>query len=178
MPTNPRNPGKKRRADRKGNAQSEKWTGLFEKQGYSLDSNEGQQLFLQNFGKALEGLTKAVANMHGAGITHNHLHAGNIAVTPNGNVVLLDLGKARLARIGRLTPENAFKKFRGDLLNLAVNVAWAVHAANLQNHLCLSTDNLRRLREIILQGVHLDYPAELKEKITEGKILTILKQKG
>ncbi len=70
---------------------------LFEKTGNSLDSVKGIKLYMKNREKNVEKIGKIMKKMHSLGITHNHLHIGNIALTDKGNVILLDFGRASLS---------------------------------------------------------------------------------
>jgi len=71
---------------------------LFKKTGNSLQSYLGINVFVQQTPKVVENICKMVAVIHNAGITHTHLHVGNIGVTRNGKIVLYDIGRAKFSK--------------------------------------------------------------------------------
>ena len=73
-------------------------TALFEKKGFSLDSAEARAIFGEKPYYYAEKVMGIVAKMHSLGIAHNHLHGGNIAITPEGEIILLDLGRATMPK--------------------------------------------------------------------------------
>ena len=82
-------------------------TALFEHVGFTLDSKQGIRLFSRAPKSSRKKLWKAVSTMHSLGITHNHLHGGNIAITKSGEIVLIDFGLARIATKNRKPSPNA-----------------------------------------------------------------------
>lgn len=91
---------------------------VFEKSGHSLNSDAGKALFRKHFWGNAETLEKMIAKMHSLGISHNHLHGGNITIDEKGTIRIIDLGKATivdLKKIKRLPKGWIFKKFFSDL---------------------------------------------------------------
>ncbi len=74
---------------------------LFMKSGFSLESPAGMRQFVNNTREVVEKICKTVGKMHSIGITHNHLHLGNIAITKGGKIVLLDLSRAKFSLPGK-----------------------------------------------------------------------------
>ncbi|MDP2974197.1 MAG: hypothetical protein Q8N60_04040, partial [Candidatus Diapherotrites archaeon] len=69
---------------------------VFEKVGHSLDSEQGKALFRRNLWENIKTLEEIVGKMHSLGITHNHLHEGNITIDEKGAIRIIDLGKATI----------------------------------------------------------------------------------
>jgi len=91
---------------------------VFGKAGHALSTEEGARLFRRHFWDNTEKLEKMVAKMRSLGISHNHLHPGNITIDEKGNLRIIDLGKATmiaLEKTKRLGKDWAFKKFYNDL---------------------------------------------------------------
>ncbi len=127
-------------------------TFLFKKTGNSLDSVNGIKLFIQNREKNIENVGRVIRKMHSLGITHNHLHLSNIAITNNGTVVLLDFKKARISKKTITIGEGIFQ----ELLKTAKTIT------KLENHVkkLSKPEQQKREREILLQFLK-NYPKEI-----------------
>ena len=68
---------------------------LFSKNGFSFDSPPGIRQFVVNTREVVDKICKTVAKMNFAGITHNHLHIGNIGITKGGKIIILELNLAK-----------------------------------------------------------------------------------
>ncbi len=98
-------------------------TMLFERTGNSINSVKGLKIYFKNRNKSVEKIAKVIRKMHSLGITHNHLHIGNIAVTNRGTIVLLDFGKATISNKQRTQKGLNSKGKIYDLLMVSTTLA-------------------------------------------------------
>jgi hypothetical protein len=108
-------------------AMNDGWA-VFEKSGYALSSDAGMDMFCRNFWANTFALEGMVTKMHSLGITHNHLHRGNITIDEKRKIRLIDMGKATVIDINGLkNPAKgwAFKKFFPDLIHVS-DVLYAI----------------------------------------------------
>lgn len=75
---------------------------VFEKTGHSLATEKGKALFRKKFWDNVDKLEELVAKMHSLGISHNHLHLGNITIDEHGTLRIIDLGKATMVDLNKL----------------------------------------------------------------------------
>lgn len=139
-------------------------TSLFERRGFALNSPEGRKIF---FGRRINffiGICEAVAGMHGLGITHNHFHAGNIAVTKRGKVILLDLGRASLFKFVKSGREKAQERLKSELLVVSSSLADAHAIAKLEDSGAVLTLGVaREIAYAFRDAIIARYPARLRE---------------
>lgn len=87
-------------------------------QGHSILTQEGKMLFNRHFWNNVMKVEEIVAKMHSLGITHNHLHGGNITIDEHGVIRIIDLSKADIhdfQKRGKNTKPWALKYFFSDL---------------------------------------------------------------
>lgn len=140
---------------------------VFKKTGHSLDSEEGKRLFLKDFWGNAVALEEMVGKMHGLGITHNHLHGGNITIDEKGVIRFIDFGKATMADIAKLkrAPKGwAIRKFFKDLGNVAGTLT-VINAGEVGF----------AFRNEAFGNMADHYPKELVNKIPPEDYLTLVK---
>ncbi len=76
-------------------------TGLFQREGFGIISPKGKRLFLKNPDEYCKQMVRTIVRMHSLGIIHGHPHLGNWAITRRGELILLDLKKAKMPRTVR-----------------------------------------------------------------------------
>jgi hypothetical protein len=82
---------------------------LFEKEGTCLASHQGMKIFRKSPQKIIKKLQETFAIMSTLEITHWHPHMGNFAVSPKGEIIVLDLGMATMLK----NPEKLKTKVTG-----------------------------------------------------------------
>ncbi|MFH0714527.1 MAG: lipopolysaccharide kinase InaA family protein [Candidatus Diapherotrites archaeon] len=95
----------------------EKGFSIFKRAGITLGSYEGIK-FVKRNPELLDKIASEIAKMHSLGVSHNHLHHGNIILTPKGEVIFIDFGKAIKADLnvkGKKQKEALRKKFNQEL---------------------------------------------------------------
>ncbi|MAG21816.1 MAG: hypothetical protein CL943_00730 [Candidatus Diapherotrites archaeon] len=146
---------------------------MFERTGFGLDSLEGQKIFSKDPLGFMLRIEELVGKMHSLGITHNHLHGGNIALTRKGQIVLLDLSAARMAKIPKKpTKKWIVKKFHNELWTVANSLAYLIEHIKGAEAL---RGNLFSLREAIVGNIVSQYSGELKKKLDWNTILALRK---
>lgn len=79
---------------------------FFRGDSFPLNSRKGRAEFRKNPEKCVDNLCDAFARFFLLEITHNHPHWGNFAVSPGGQITVLDLGMARIGQPELLRPAN------------------------------------------------------------------------
>ena len=95
-------------------------TYLIQAEGIALGSAKGAELLRKvGVSKILE-LEGIVAKMFSLGISHGHIHMGNIVITPRGEFKIIDLGKTRMQAIPKKpTAKWLIGRYKNDLLTFA-----------------------------------------------------------
>jgi len=73
-------------------------TALFQKEGFAFNSSKGIEFMKKNPQRTMNALQETMARMIILGVYHGHPHLGNFAVTKNGEIIVLDLGKATMEK--------------------------------------------------------------------------------
>ncbi len=97
--------------------------GLYAREGWALESEPGMRIFGRAPDTRLERVLDLVSKAHAAGVAHGHLHSGNIAITPRGEIILFDLSKAsKLDLLGK-GRTGALSKLRKDMRLLSSSIS-------------------------------------------------------
>lgn len=139
---------------------------LFKKKGWGLDSKKGSSEFLQRYAGNVLAVQKMVALMHGIGITHGHLHLGNIAIE-RGKIVFLDSFKARFFDFSPQSRRQTLEKIKNDLWGIADALAMLRVQGNEMRK--INSQDINRasaLAQAIVNGIVLKYPPNLKATLT------------
>ncbi|MDO8627203.1 MAG: hypothetical protein Q7K42_01945 [Candidatus Diapherotrites archaeon] len=138
-------------------------TALFEREGFGLDSPEGEVLLFQNPEKAIERILNIVTAMHSLGITHNHLHMGNFAITDKHEIILLDLGKATISKFPEKPKKGwALKKFGNDLSTITRNVS-LIYTSKAGTFFAI--DELQKIHAMLIAEIIGHYSPALRQKV-------------
>lgn len=97
-------------------------TCLFEREGHAINSDEGRKILARNPLKIVEQIERIVVEMHSLGITHEHLHTGNIVLTEKGEVIIIDLEKAVFGQNPK-TKKAVLERYSDDLCRVAHDLA-------------------------------------------------------
>jgi len=112
-------------------------TFLIKKQGYSLDSKKGQEL-IKKFGpmNILVNLEELIAKFHSLGISHNHLHMGNLCIDKKGNLYIIDLSLAKSFKVpAKVDIDWLAKKFFHDIKFFSSSASLLLLQSNKRSHL-------------------------------------------
>ncbi len=136
---------------------------LFEREGVGLGSEEGMKIFIKNPFHFIEQIEELVAKIHSLGIVHGHLHIGNFAVTGEGELILLDLGKARIFGFPEKPQKKwAYRKFYNELWIIAHSLV-SMYALSSKGAFLLDPSARQELRNAIVLGIVTNYSPELKK---------------
>lgn len=101
---------------------------LFQKEGVGLNSLEGIRIVQKNPKKVIDNLLTTMAKISSIDIIHGHPHLGNFAITPNGEIIVLDLGKAT---IQKSETKNTFKGVAKNQLRARKDLEWFCNSLTL-----------------------------------------------
>lgn len=102
-------------------------TALFEREGFELGTLRGQELFFSNPSKNGNALLELVSKLIVLRVHHHHLHMGNIAIAENGELILLDLGKATFAKGSPPSPARMLQQVQKEIIPFTLSFVNYLH---------------------------------------------------
>jgi tRNA A-37 threonylcarbamoyl transferase component Bud32 len=152
---------------------------LFEKTGYGR-IKQGPE----NFDRIRNQILEIVTKMHNAGITHNHLHLGNLLINAEGKIKLIDLSKAKIFSRKPSNKKEFLDRYASDIYLCANGLSYlkapyvynAVDANNLPRefHTLVHEEKERMIRDILKH--HGKIGAKITPKEIEEHYYSMLKK--
>ncbi|VVB99017.1 Uncharacterised protein [uncultured archaeon] len=103
-----------------------------------------------------------IAKMHSLGISHNHIHSGNIIFMKNGELAFIDFARANLSQAPKKhTADWAIRKYSNDLETFAADAIKIL----AKTHTKIDSQYIASLKSDIIMGIVAQYPEEFRKRI-------------